>query len=117
MGTKQLPKPVLKKLSKEMATLRASGKRPAEIAAILNATGAKKGTGEPLDAPYVVNLLCRVRSGRASWYRKKAARTAPKPFTRLTPKTQADEILAIITLPVSPKVQRKLLMAYLSEGQ
>lgn len=118
MGTKQLPKPVLKRLSKEMATLRASGKRPSEIAAILNAAGATRATGQPLDGPYVVNVLHRVNTGKASWMRaKRAVKPAAEPFTRLTPKTQADEILAIITLPVSQKIQRKLLQAYLSEEQ
>ena len=114
MGTKQLPQPVLKRLTKEACTLSAAGKSHSEIATILNASGHRKANGQPIDVRYLATLLFRARTARRT---KRAVSPKAKPFTRLTPKTQADEILAIITLPVSQKIQRKLLQAYLSEEQ
>jgi len=112
MGTVQLDKKTLHRLEKEIATLAATGKKYSEIATILNAAGHKKASGEPLDHSYISTTLFRIRSRKRT---KRAVRPVTKPFTRITPTTQADEILAIITLPVSQKVQRKLLQAYLSE--
>lgn len=112
MGTIQLDKKTLRRLGKEIVTLSVAGKKHDEIATILNAAGHKKASGEPLDRSYISTTLFRLRARKRT---KRAVKPVAKPFTRISPMTQADEILAIITLPVSQKVQRKLLQAYLSE--